>query len=338
MGKTQFACVDLAPLAAAQGWLVSYCSLWDDKPNPAGVLLAALAGALESIKPQHKRSGKIAVAANLGIVTASAEATEEVPVPGAPSRLGEAFSAFARAIERHASSRRVLLVVDEIQHLAADKRFEPIAASLRSALERHSGRIKAVFTGSSQHGLQRLFLDTRAPFFSPGGQIELPPLGEDFVAFMADRANKTFRTRVTVEEAASLFEASGRSPYFLRQALTIARLREVSLASALEMAIDETLNEEGLARRWARLTHTERSVAMLVFDGKAPFSAASLETLEKESGRDVRTNNIQTALLRLAREGFVERAMRGGYVIGDPMVRIWMERVRRRTEKPVTAA
>lgn len=297
--------------------------------------MAALGAATEAMKPGHRKTGKVAVSANLGIVSASAEATEEVAARSAPARVGEAFNAYVQAADRLARGAKLLLIIDEIQHLAAEKRFEPVAASLRTSLERHAARVKAVFTGSSQQGLQRLFLDTRAPFFSPGGQIELPPLGADFVAFMVERANKTFRARLSLEEATAVFEASGRSPYFLRQAITIARLREVPLGRALEAAVDETINEEGLARRWGRLSATERAVALLVHQGAAPFAAASLEAIEKATGRETKTNNVQTALLRLAREGFVERGMRGGYAVGDPMVRIWLERVR--AGQPISA-
>ena len=109
----------------------------------------------------------------------------------------------------------------------------------------------------------------------------------------------------------------------------MSRLRDVELSRALDVVVEETLHEEGLARRWSRLNAVERGVAMLVFEGKAPFGAASIEHLSKTTERELRTGNVQTALLRLEREGIVERGMRGGYAIGDPMVRIWMERVRR---------
>jgi hypothetical protein len=36
----------------------------------------------------------------------------------------------------------------------------------------------------------------------------------------------------------------------------------------------------------------------------------------------------RTLSLRLEREGFLERAMRGGYAVADPMVSIWLGRVR----------
>src|SRR5688572_33437636 len=84
MGKTQFACTDLSPLAARKGWLVAYCNLWDDKPNPAGALVGTLAAAAEPFKV-NKKTGKVGVAANLGIVTANAEVTEEVVPRTAPS-------------------------------------------------------------------------------------------------------------------------------------------------------------------------------------------------------------------------------------------------------------
>jgi len=328
MGKTEFVCTDLAPLSTRKGWLVAYCNLWDDKPNPAGVLVATLAAATEPFR-SGKKTGKVGVAANLGIVTASAEATEEVAPRGAPAHITEAFTGLARAAAKHAKGGKVLLIVDEIQHLATDRKHEPVAASLRTSLERHAGLVKAVFTGSSQQGLQRLFLDTRAPFFSPGGQMELPRLGSDFIAFMVERANRTFRDKVSVADATRVFEASGHSPFFLRQAITVARLRELPLDRALDVVIEETLNEEALARRWSRLAQVERAVALAVMEEKQPFAVASLEDLGRATGKPVKSHQVQNALLRLEREGFIERAMRGGYAIGDPMVRIWMERVRR---------
>ena len=332
MGKTEFVRADLAPLAARQEWMVTYGNLWSDKPNPAGVLVSALAAATEPLQPPAgRKSGKIAVEANLGLVTASAEATQEIAPQVAPSQISEAFLGFAKAADKRGKDRRLLLVVDEIQHLATDKRFEPAVAALRTALEGHADRVRAVFTGSSQLGLQRLFLDTRAPFFSPGGQLELPRLGPDFVAFMVECANRTFRSKVGLAEATAIFEASGHSPYFLRQAITVSKLREVTLARALELVIEETLNEEGLARRWGRLSAVERSVAMIVFEGKAPFAAASTEEVARAAGREIRSTHVQTTLQRLEREGFVERGMRGGYAVGDPMVTIWMERVRKAT-------
>jgi hypothetical protein len=329
MGKTQFACTDLGPLAARKGWLVAYCNLWDDKPNPAGTLVATLAAAAEPFKP-GRRTGKVGVSANLGIVTASAEATEEVAARGAPAHITEAFNEFARAAAGHGKGRRLLLIVDEIQHLASDRKHEPAAASLRTSLERHAGRVKAVFTGSSQQGLQRLFLDTRAPFFSPGGQMELPRLGADFVAFMVERANRTFREKASLADATRVFEASGYSPFFLRQAITVARLRELPLDRALDVVIEETLNEEALARRWSRLTAIERAVALAVMEDKAALRRPPRwRSSVRAVGKPLKPHQVQNALLRLEREGFVERAMRGGYAVADPMVSIWLGRVRR---------
>ena len=63
---------------------------------------------------------------------------------------------------------------------------------------------------------------------------------------------------------------------------------------------------------------------MIVFEGKAPFAAASVEQVSRDAGREIRPSQVQTTLQRLEREGFVERGMRGGYAIADPMVTIWI--------------
>ena len=65
MGKTQFVCTDLGPLATRKGWLVAYCNLWDDKANPTAALLATLTASAEPFRARGK-TGKVGVAANLG--------------------------------------------------------------------------------------------------------------------------------------------------------------------------------------------------------------------------------------------------------------------------------
>jgi len=64
-------------------------------------------------------------------------------------------------------------------------------------------------------------------------------------------------------------------------------------------------------------------------EDKPPFASASLEELGRAVGKPLKSHQVQNALLRLEREGFIERAMRGGYAVADPMVSIWLGRVRR---------
>ena len=144
---------------------------------------------------------------------------------------------------------------------------------------------------------------------------------------MVECANKTFREKVSIAKATRIFGASGHSPYFLRQAITVGRLRQIALAQALDVVIEETLNEESLARRWSRLSAVERAVALAVMGEKPPRRglARGARQGDRQGGK---IHQVQNALLRLEREGFLERAMRGGYAVSDPMAAIWLERMR----------
>ena len=53
--------------------------------------------------------------------------------------------------------------LNEVQMLADEKQFGPLVTALRSALDAHRDRIKAIFTGSSQDGLRLMFQKEKAP-------------------------------------------------------------------------------------------------------------------------------------------------------------------------------
>jgi hypothetical protein len=178
MGKTEFLRKDLMPAAEQTGYTVIYVSLWETKDEPEAVLLEAIQqaaegqGVLPAIRRRLRRPGsKIGIGAHAATVGAQASWEQGTAEEGDP------LLDLRRWMELLAQKKKpTLLLVDEIQSLADEKRYGALVAALRSALDKHGDKIKAVFTGSSSHGLQQMFQKERAPLFQFSQQIPFPQM------------------------------------------------------------------------------------------------------------------------------------------------------------------
>ena len=166
MGKTEFLRKDLRPAAEAAGYRVIYVSLWEAQDDPAHALINAIANAandrniLSKATSKIRRGPKITLTGGhlgmqAGISIGGEEAVDESPK--ATIQLGQLMRQLAEG------KPSVLLLVDEVQMLADEKQFGPLVTALRSALDAHRDRIKAIFTGSSQDGLRLMFQKEKAP-------------------------------------------------------------------------------------------------------------------------------------------------------------------------------
>lgn len=81
------------------------------------------------------------------------------------------------------------MIIDEVPHLARKKDFEDLTATLRALLQQAHGEVFAVFTGSSQDVLHRMFRRTKAPFYQFSHEIQFPNLGLEFLLQIPSRAH-----------------------------------------------------------------------------------------------------------------------------------------------------
>ena len=166
MGKTEFVLVDFIPKATQCGYIPVYVNLSENSVDPVLSLLDAVHVALNESSWWRRTTQKFAYA--------------RAPLHdrNAMSVLREALNTL---VARH---DRVLLCLDEAQHLAAKSEFKVLVFFLRTFLDQHRERIKVMYTGSSRDGLQKLFNDRKAPLFKSSSQIDLPQLGSGFVDHM----------------------------------------------------------------------------------------------------------------------------------------------------------
>lgn len=93
--------------------------------------------------------------------------------------------------ELETTNKPVLLLLDEVQHLATSPDFYDFTAALRSFMTARSDqKVKGIFSGSSQEGLAQLFKRTKAPFFNASSQLEFPELDENKNSVIQNAVNR----------------------------------------------------------------------------------------------------------------------------------------------------
>jgi len=319
-GKTQFITKDIQPLCANKKLLSVYIDFWKDKANPEAVFIEAVILAIESNKNWFKK-GIESLGLNaelgltgikLGLVSKNKNSQVELTLSGAYQLLDNC-------------SVDVVLLLDEVQHLATDTKFENFTASLRSFMaNRADSKIKGVFTGSSQEGLSRLFKKTNAPFYDSSQKLDFSPLGDEFVKFELSVFKKvTGGGELNFNEAKKIFAAQyfspGRFVGLLKQ-MALNQVHDLLQGQRLfEVEFLEAENQE-FNSVLAELSDLDIYLLANIAKGEAVGLYGS-EFSQKASSRlakKVNKTSIQNSILKLSDNGLIYSFERGVWKIDDP--------------------
>lgn len=281
-GKTSFLLHDLKRVATSRFFVV-YACLWEDKEYPEAVLCEALQTALDELadtlpgriaKALRTQVRKLALDANLGelggggLEVEFADQTHTKPTP-----IGRLNRLLKLLLSR--SGVPVLLLLDEVQHLATQKRFELLVAALRTTLDTNRGRLLAVFTGSSRDRLRRLFQTTRAPLFRFGQEETLPPLGEAFVEFVLQRFEEVTKKPLKPADrkaAHAAFSALNHMPGdFVTLVQELALSNRTDIGAALVHYKGKLYRRANYEGRWRQLKPVDQAVVLLLADSPKPY-------------------------------------------------------------------
>jgi len=336
MGKSQFLEKDLIPAARARGYVTAYVNLWDARRYPLSTLLAVIGRAVEptgwhKLLKRLKRPLKHlkASAKVSGMVEGTLEAAlADEPASVTQPLLSELIRGFS------SSDRRMLLVLDEAQVLAAADQAD-LSHALRAALDSRKANIKVVFAGSSEVTLRRMFGRAREPFYNWAALEPFELLGREFVQSMVTKVNRLSRFPLNLEDALHAYEALHRTPEFLRRFLTrYLEYAELGVDAALTATRSHIFNDQHFAEVWTHLTPAARIALRLLARGQTDLfsSAARARFASKARARQrVTLSHVQNALRVLLRAELIVRQERGEYQIVDPM---WVEWLRERAHVP----
>jgi hypothetical protein len=312
-GKTQFLLQDLAPLAEARGHRVVYASLWQTIDSPLGILLYEFDLALREgsfLGRLKSAAGDIAPKFKLKAPFGAGEV--EVDLAALKGKAPESHLLLLdQYCERLAADDKpALLLFDEFQELTRSKGAEALIAALRTSLDKRKDGLVAVFTGSSQEGLKRMFNARQAPFFRFAQPVDLPRLDEHFVDHQLKAFAASSRAKVERPVALEIFERFDRNPLFFQRWLMMLALQPgLAAEDAVASVRDEIAADLGFAAAWVDLTPTQRLTARALADGVGQLYG-------KEGGDYIlaltgaaapSTSAIQAALARLSRLGLVDK-------------------------------
>jgi hypothetical protein len=335
-GKSTFLQQDLRPALERADVVVVYVDLWADTARDPGALIAVAIG--HALQP------------HLGIVAKAAKkaGVEKLSLAGwvnvDTSKIGKVDGLTLvdalRALHETAD-KPVALIIDEAQHALTSEAGENAMSALKSARDQMNrpGEIKLmlVMSGSDRDKLLRLVNTNAAPFY--GSQVQrMPPLGPDFIAFIAELIEKQRPELRPVDVATlqSAFEGFGNRPQFFMEALgqvlsplanITGRFEPAVLAASRQRQRDD---ERQMESDFLGLKSLEQAVLWRMLEQGArfrPYDAEALKFYRAQTGGPVSAQRAQNALesLRQRTPPLVWKSARGEYAVEDAAMHRWFE-------------
>jgi uncharacterized protein len=332
-GKTEFVIEDLLPAAEAAGYRTVYCSMWQNRSDPLAALLLALTNAAKPRSFGEKLQDKLfrplkktSVELNAGLigkVKAEAEFNAKSSVSQAALQsLPELVDAVIAA-----SKGKVLIALDEIQHLAKPE-FQELVAALRTTLDVRKKSVKTVFTGSSRNRLQMMFSQIKAPLFQFSQTTDFPDLDERFVGFIMASFRQATGREVPLEEANRAFAALSATPGLFHDAVErLMKMGGIDIMSISKQVLAESRDASGYVQRLMEMRPLDREVMRAVI-GRTPLyteeTRRQLALAVGIEGEPLTTRQVQIAVERLVTEQIIYQAGRGVYEIEDDQLAEWL--------------
>lgn len=321
MGKTEFLCKDIQPLAKKLKWQTFYFSFLDaggeikSEFNRDLCVFAEEVGAVR-LSPLGKRINKIG--GELLGIRADFELRE-------PRKLDLKIKDIMNSL---AKNGKTLLLLDEVQVLALDPKNEQFIAALRTALDINKDDVKVIFTGSSQEGLRRMFSQAKAPFFHFGQNLPFPELDKRFIDHLIEAFKKATKRTLNKTQLWQAFVEMGKVPQLIRSLVERLALNpDLSMPLAKKELLAQVFNDRAYANIWQECSALERLILLeLTKNNSNLFGSATREQMTKNLGIDkLAASTIQSSLKVLQRKMLIGHSNeRGSYYISDPNFKNWL--------------
>jgi hypothetical protein len=325
-GKTAFLQNDLSPAALTAGLQPVYVDLWAHRANPGRGLADAFEEAAKAVRDPDYKYGSIIGRFNDDVASVGAFGVSLGLKPRADRNAPDDSETIPRIgfwsnRLMAASKRPVLLMVDEVQTIAAADDGVNIASALRAAMQRH-GRmnLKPVFTGSSRDGLDRMFTLSDAPFFRYGVRDELPPPDDGIAAFFAGKLKASSGINASVPALVAAFNELDRRPGPFREmveAMDQAADNNVDKYLQRQIGAMQAMSQARLAL--SRLKPVDAAILEHIATGGGEiFSKETNVAISAKVGVDALNNKtLLDSVNRLRDLGMVVKSGRGQYEIED---------------------
>ncbi len=329
MGKTEFVRYDLIPEAAKRGYVPVYVSFWDNRDDPASALLLAIKTALAEGNWWKRATSRLS-SAQLSIKTNAAgefetslAVTEVQPTAPDSSTLADLRKHFTDLLKKN---DRVLLCLDEAQHLATSSAFESLVFFLRTILDENREKIRVMYTGSSRDGLRKLFSKRKAALFQSSSQIDLPDLGAGFIEHMRSCYQQASGRDFAFTQGQRAFNLLNHVPREFRSVIERMILTGAEdILNEAALAYDDQVEDSSYPLIWQTLKGIDQALLIWIAYGHASLYQDACKTyLADRLGVDtVETHTVQNAINRLRGE-HLSLVSHGTYEFEDARFRDWI--------------
>lgn len=317
-GKTSFLLNDVIPEARRREHLVAYANLREDASTPAQIMLSAVKSCIEDANAEsHKiRSlcAKIAKYLEFDSVTIDAhiadiEFKHKKKTDSQTEDPIKLLRAAVKTITEEFPDRRLLLILDDTQHLAKDPNggHHAFTSGVAHVLDQAGGQVLAMFSISSAHVMDRHFAEAGKELFVRAEITDLPKLDRDFIEFLNRRCEAKARLSFDPDAAWSVFKEIDYAPMVFRS-LVARFMREKggrTLSEIYAEYTDQHPSHRTHRHLWDEMPHLQREVFLCVAAGQNPRLSHVIDGIRKHLGPTSR-DDILSALTCLEQSGHIE--------------------------------
>ena len=328
-GKTLFLLQDFAPRAQKKQYIPVYASLWQNINAPHEGLISALEEAIAALEKRAALTKLFKARIKKTSISNELLGKMEIEFADSPQKPGNNelvyLDKLLAELEDKAGKKRLLLMIDEVQHLSTSRSFDPLTHALRTMLDKRQGRVKSIFTGSSRHYMNLLLNESQSPFYHFVDSMPFPDLGEPFIDFIREKLADDHRMVVPVKPLVKAFSALESSPYWMMKLIGFMITSRASIDEAMDHVVRLLDAAEGLESIAQKMRPIDRIVFLALAEGKNPFSRELLAKVAMESNVKGVPSNIQRAIARLSEDNLVSQIHKGEYYIEKPGLRRYLE-------------
>ncbi len=286
IGKSYFFLNDLSPYLIQEGMMPIYVNMWGNKSAPHTEFAEQLALALDELKQEgavkrflNTEIRKLAIGNQFAKVE-----MEFKPKPATDIDLSNIKALFKSVIEATGTSK-IVLILDEFQHLSTTSAFDNFLYALRTLLDTYGARISVIFTGSSRTGMKAAFEDDKVPFYQSAQINEFPVIDDGFIDHCTNRLKNAYNIHINRLELLDFWHEIGHSPHWIINLMREMVANQLSLSLAITFIKEAIKIEEGHDTVLKNLTVTDKAVLLLLYDKRGLYSEDSMRFVRSIGGK-----------------------------------------------------
>lgn len=326
IGKTAFLIKDIIPKAEELGFHPVYINMWDNRDAPHETIISKLNDHIKALSSSSKESIKQLMKSevtkfeiNAGVAKATIDTSTVKPQLVSPSHVTQISDALIRLNKlSDAADKRLLFILDEIQHLNSTNEFIPIQSCLRTNFDTYH-ETSVIFAGSSRGGVAAMF-NTRSenfkvngktevvemPFFDSARLTEFPLLDSGFVEYLMGVVKSGFDIdSFDVDELERCFQAYDYSPFWFRRLLEQLISRTLTLEDAHKSILLSIREHNRIDEIIKKMNLIDKLVYLRLYCDIQPLSSDSvnwymqqIKSIDKKDVSFDKARNSATASIR----------------------------------------